>query len=186
MSRLRLDEGGVLIGLVLDELRDIGVQNVKIGCIDGASFFYCGPILPKRTTKKADVNLKRAYREKMQRLRADFVTTINCFPSFSAFIRSQGVRLYNPQLDMSPEQYLEYCINKGCFELLEKRRAAFIEAKQKYDQFIQIGLRNCVECYSSIHDDNCWICLVEGDDRGWWWDMEEASRGVMREEDDDE
>lgn len=181
-------ECGVLL-MILAEL-DFS-RPYKIGCADGAGFFYCG----------ADPNFPKLNRMNRCAVQATIRTTqsrISNLPdlTYEEFVEAQAeaiqkglaeIKKLKGRAPMPKEAaYVKslYPTGKWDHTMANRKRAALRERwtatlerlQERLSNYVPVEDREIVEIYDSITEPDVGICIITGQDAGKFWTLEEAQK----------
>lgn len=167
---------------VLNTVKD-EYDEVKVGCVDGSSFFYIGD-----TSEASEYGWCAEYEE---------ILALKCKTTVSKaekMVKTKTERLPTPRdyvmrssskpFNVSLQGYMN--VLEDGFKTIMKSYARLMEAKEYKDKRLPLAERTVADIYESIENPKTVIILVEGSEYGDYWTREEFERGVEDGDDTDE
>lgn len=176
-----------LIGQTITEaVKRIDDKNtiVKVGAKRGTSFIFCGPINELNSSLS---NLELDYFTKSvkdiakQKIKID--NMISSFPTPESY--SRNVYEKSSGVDIGTFEGWEEAVKKH-FKLLQRNKQRLIGMEARHDNRIPLKNRTIVDIYPSIAEPNTWIFIIEGFEKGNYWDRHEYVNGVSEDEEESE
>lgn len=176
-----------LIGMTIREaIMHIDDQNtpIKVGAKNGTSFIFCGPVcelFANLSNLELEHYTKSVKSISKQQIKMD--NLLNSFPTPESYSR----KIYEESdgTDIGTFEGWEEAVRKH-FKLLHRNKQQLIGMESKHENRVPFRNRKIVDMYTSISEPDVWIFLIEGSEKGSYWDRHEYVNGVNEDEDEDE
>lgn len=190
---------GMGVPKALAELKGESYDTVKIGCLDGSSFFYIGDterFIPEddseadteagnvteddseadneielvKAVKELETLLLGIFKRSIKSAKRHYDTNVNQYPTPSKYIMAQDRR-------GDGFSYQGYCNTlEDWFKSRYRERQKLLKLQEHFENRLQIFDRKVVEAYESTDDSTTVILLIEGYEKGKYWLKEEWDR----------
>lgn len=155
-----------------------GNFNIRVGCIDGSGFFYCGTTDDlKERLGSIEEYLQSEYKRHYEKMEEQFLEYMRRDISPNRYLRTYHARTHEIP---TYEDYLKNV--KEWFGLMKKSDTAVKKAKMKYLKRKPLKERVIVDFYKSFSEEDTWIMLISGDEEGEFWTADEYKKGMNNED----
>ena len=176
-----------LIGQTITEaVKQIDDKNtiVKIGAKRGTSFIFCGPV-KELAAGMSELELEHFTKSvkaiAKQKIKID--NMLSSFPTLESY--SRNVYEESSGVDIGTFEGWEEAVRKH-FKLLQRSKQRLIGMEARHSNRIPLKNRTIVDVYPSIVEPNTWIFIIEGFEKGNYWDRHEYVNGVSEDEEESE
>lgn len=194
-----------IIGMTISELIEKTTLKVKLGANNGSGFVYCGHIneIDIDTLDKSIVDAYKAtyekslitiahltqkpkgyhdfIKERNNRKRSKVARTIK--ENKGKPLTEQQEREIDKEFDVSQLAYK--CWLNELHRKLQTATDTKKSMKRKIDTFTTLRSRKVKDAYKSITEENTYILIYDGSERGFAWTTEEFERGYADYGEDD-
>lgn len=157
---------------------------IKVGAKKGTSFIFCGPakeLARSMSELELEHYTKSVKAISKQKIKID--NMLGSFPTLESY--SRNVYEESSGVDIGTFEGWEEAVRKH-FKLLQRSKQRLIGMEARHSNRIPLKNRTIVDIYPSITEPNTWIFLIEGFEKGNFWDRNEYVNGVSEDEDESE